>query len=74
MALTATAFGTLHSRSLSTDNTINVTFGILASILGILSVMFAWAMWQSSRRLEGRGPRDDSKCFSESRMAIVKFL
>jgi hypothetical protein len=35
---------------LSTDNTINIVFGVLAFVLGVLSVAFAWAMWLLARR------------------------
>jgi len=57
-------FRHVNSRNLSSDNTINVVFGILALILAIFSVVIAWAMWRLTRRVDGRGPRDDSKCFS----------
>jgi hypothetical protein len=60
----ATATSALRARSLSTDNTINIIFGTVAAILGILSVVLAWAMWNSSRwTLAGRGPQDDSRWY-----------
>jgi hypothetical protein len=43
-------------RSLSIDNTIGIVFGVLAFVLGVLSVAFAWAMWQLQRR-QNRRPR-----------------
>ena len=59
-----TATSTLRARSLSTDNTINIIFGTLAAILGTLSAVLAWAMWNSSRwTLAGRGPQDDSRWY-----------
>jgi uncharacterized membrane protein YqaE (UPF0057 family) len=49
-------------RGLSTDNTINIIFGILASVLGILSVAFAWVMWYSARwTAAGHRLEDDGK-------------
>ena len=61
---TSTATSTLRARGLSTDNTINIIFGTLTAILSILSVVLAWAMWNSSHwTLAGRGPQDDSRWY-----------
>jgi hypothetical protein len=37
-------------RELSTDNTLNLIFGILASIIGVLSLLVAWTTWRLMRR------------------------
>jgi hypothetical protein len=37
-------------RGLSTDNTINIIFGMLASIIGFLSLLVAWTTWRLMRR------------------------
>jgi hypothetical protein len=43
---TNTPFPHLSVRaSLSTDNTIGLTMGILTFALGVLTVTFAWALW-----------------------------
>jgi len=36
----------LEYRALSQDNTINIIFGILGSIIGILSLGLGWLMWK----------------------------
>jgi hypothetical protein len=57
----------LSTRDLSTDSTINVIFGIVAAILGILSIGVAWwAILKGTGRVEGRGPRDDSQYWASS--------
>lgn len=50
-----------HPRSLSTDNIINIVFGIFASLLGIFTVIIAWRMRTVPTSGNYRGPRDDSK-------------
>ena len=48
----ATPFSHLIARGdLSIDNTINIVFGVLTFILGVLSVAFAWAMWLLNRQV-----------------------
>lgn len=53
----------LNLRGLSIDNTINIIFGVLTSVLGLFSVALAWAMWKSSRWSVGRGSQEDCKWF-----------
>jgi hypothetical protein len=36
----------LTRRDLSTDNTINIIFGVLASIIGFFTLMVAWTTWK----------------------------
>jgi hypothetical protein len=36
----------LSSRSLSSDDENNIVFGILALVIGIVSIILAWAMWK----------------------------
>ena len=56
------ASGSIMTRSLSTDNTVNVIFGVIAAVLGILTLLVGWlAISRGPRRVEGRGPRDDSE-------------
>jgi hypothetical protein len=48
---TNTPFPHLSVRaSLSTDNTIGLTMGILTFALGVLTVAFAWALWLLKHR------------------------
>lgn len=43
-----TSIPTLTPRGLSTDNTLNIIFGVLATVLGLLSVLLTWAVRRSS--------------------------
>ncbi|KAJ9644102.1 hypothetical protein H2199_003970 [Coniosporium tulheliwenetii] len=45
----------VHERSLSADNTINVVFGVLAVVLGTLSVITAVITWRSRHAISGGG-------------------
>jgi hypothetical protein len=64
---------TIHTpRGLSSDNTINIVFGIFASILGIFTAALAWIMWRGTRRVEGRGPLDDSAFFKTALLTLAK--
>ena len=58
LSVPASAF---DPRSVSTDNVINIVFGISASILGILTIIITWRMWRGPTRFDYLGPRDDSK-------------
>ncbi|TVY78385.1 hypothetical protein LSUE1_G006623 [Lachnellula suecica] len=55
-----TTLPTITKRALSTDNKINIIIGILTLVIGILSVILAWAMWRLTsdrrRRLHSRSP------------------
>ena len=45
-------------RDLSTDNTINIVFGLLASVIGFLSLVLAWTTWKLMRRRQLSGMDD----------------
>lgn len=43
----------MFTRDLSTDNTINIVFGISAFMIGLLALFIAWKTWRSTRRRPG---------------------
>ena len=53
-------FSTLKSRSLLPNDVINIAFGVLASVVGIIGVILAWAVWRVQRGQERR-PQDGRK-------------
>jgi len=47
------------TRGLSTDNKINLIFGVFTIIIGVLSIALGWAMWrlmERPRRLRHESP------------------
>ena len=40
----------LTTRGLSTDNTVNIAFGLAAFALGVLSILFTWWLARCGRR------------------------
>lgn len=46
----------LHTRNVSTDNTINIVFGLASVLIGIVTVMFGWLMWKLKKRRQGKSP------------------
>jgi hypothetical protein len=59
---TSTQISGLKTRDLSSDSTINVVFGVAAFIVGILSVMLAYATWQLARRSYRSQAPQNGKC------------
>ena len=50
------AMPALHSREVSSDNTVNIVFGLASVIIGIVTITFGWLMWKLKKRHEGRSP------------------
>jgi hypothetical protein len=46
----------LHPRDISSDNTVNIVFGLASVVIGIVTITFGWLMWKLKKKREGKSP------------------
>jgi hypothetical protein len=59
------AMAGLTTRGLSTDNAVNIAFGLATFVLGVLSILLTWKLARRGRR--GRKPTGRMSCYLSTR-------